>query len=179
RVAVYVGGFFENKRVDRLIDAVALTGGAWALVAIGRDLPGSPYDRATCERRAAEKAVEFRATGPLPRSEVIAALRSCDVVVSGSEYEGFGVNIAEALAAGKPFVAFPAGAAPEMAEGGAGRVVRTVEEFGRALRDLEDDGVRRTMVARARAAAPEWTEQAMVARYLSVYDRLVSSRARR
>ncbi|HEY6237837.1 MAG TPA: glycosyltransferase, partial [Thermoplasmata archaeon] len=26
RVAVYVGGFFENKRVDRLIDAVALTG---------------------------------------------------------------------------------------------------------------------------------------------------------
>jgi glycosyltransferase involved in cell wall biosynthesis len=175
RVAVYVGGFFENKRVDRLIDAVAATRGGWALVAIGRDVAGSRYDRSTCERRAAERGVEFRATGPIPRPEVIAALRSCDAVVSGSEYEGFGVTIAEALAAGKPFVAFPAGAAPEMAEGGAGRIVQTVEEFGQALVELENDELRRTMAERAKAAGPEWTESTMVERYLAAYDRLRST----
>lgn len=175
RVAVYVGGFFENKRVDRLIEAVATTKGGWGLVAIGRDVEGSRYGRAMCERLAAERGVEFRALGIVDRRQVVAALRASDAVVSGSEYEGFGVTIAEALAAGKPFVAFRAGAAPEMAEGGAGRVVDSVAEFGRALTELDDDSVRASMAERARATAPEWTESAMVDRYLAVYDRLLAT----
>lgn len=173
-VAVYVGGFFANKRVDRLVEAVARTRGRWALVAIGRDLADSPYRRDVCAALARERGVEFLAPGALPREATVAAMLAGDVILSGSEYEGFGVTLAEALAAGRPFVAWRTGAAPEMAETGGGRVVGSVEECAAALEDLEDAGRRAAMGARGRAASPEWSEAAMARRYLAIYARLAA-----
>ncbi|MCI4340219.1 MAG: glycosyltransferase family 4 protein, partial [Thermoplasmata archaeon] len=175
-VAVYVGGFFPNKRVDRLIDAVAGTHGQWALLAIGRDLPGTAFDSASCAERARRAGIEYRATGPRPRPEVVAAIRAADAIVLGSSYEGFGVTLAEALAAGKPFVAFPAGAAPEIAASGGGEVVSTVAGFTSALDRLNDPAERARRGAAARAAAPEWSDETMLDRYLSVYEQLVAAR---
>jgi len=175
-VAVYVGGFFSNKRVDRLIEAVAATRGAWALVAIGRDLPGSPYDAASCAERARRAGIEYIAPGAIPRPDVVRAIRASDAVVLGSSYEGFGVTLAEAIAAGKPFVSFPVGAAPEMAATGAGEVVPTVAAFAAALDRLADPGERARRSARARAVAHDWSDEAMLDRYLAVYDRLGAAR---
>jgi glycosyltransferase involved in cell wall biosynthesis len=169
-VAVYVGGFFENKRVDRLIDAVAAAGPDWALVAIGRDIPGTPYSAGPCEARARTAGIEYLAPGALPRSAIVAAIRAADVVVSGSEYEGFGVTLAEAVAAGRPFVAFRTGAAPEIAASGAGVVVDTVPEFAAALRTLTTPGELARRSLAAQAAAPEWSDDAMIRRYLSLYE---------
>ena len=175
-VAVYVGGFFSNKRVDRLIDAIAATRGDWALVAIGRDLPGGANDAAICAARAAKAGIEYRAPGPLPREQVIRSIRAADAVVLGSSYEGFGVTLAEAIAAAVPFVSFRVGAAPEMAATGAGEVVDSVEEFTNALSRLSDPSVRAQRIARARAVAPDWSDDAMLDRYLSAYERLASRR---
>ena len=178
-LAVHVGGFFENKRVDRLVDALALTRGAWALLAIGRDLPGTPFDRERCERRATAAGVEFHAPGALSRAETVAAIRAGDAIVSASEYEGFGVTLAEALVAGRPFVSWPSGAAPEMASGGGGRIVRSPEEFAEALTALSDPAVAERMARSARESATEWTEERMVDRYLALYDRLANAAGRR
>lgn len=171
-LAVYVGGFFENKRVDRLVEGVAATRGSWALLAIGQDVPSSRVNRARCVERAAELGAEFHAPGVLPRAETVAALAGADAVVLGSEYEGFGVSLAEALAAGRPFVAWPAGAAPEMAARGAGTIVRSPEELARALDELSAPAVAAERSRRARAESADWTEEAMVRRYLELYDRL-------
>lgn len=171
-VAVYVGGFFANKRVDRLVDAVAATRGEWGLVAIGRDIPGSKYGREYCAARAASAGIEFRAEGTLTRPETVASIQASDAVVSGSEYEGFGVTLAESLAAGKPFVAFPTGAAPEMAATGGGLLAPTVESFAEALRRLGDPAFRASVAAQARAAAPEWSESKFVSRYIELYEEL-------
>ena len=170
--AVYVGGFFSNKRIDRLIDAIAATRGDWALVAIGRDLPGGANDAAICAARAAKAGIEYRAPGPLPREQVVRSIRAADAVVLGSSYEGFGVTLAEAIAAAVPFVSFRVGAAPEMAATGAGEVVDSVEEFTNALGRLSDPSVRAQRIARARAVAPDWSDDAMLDRYLSAYERL-------
>ncbi|HEV2316867.1 MAG TPA: glycosyltransferase family 4 protein [Thermoplasmata archaeon] len=176
-VAVYAGGFFENKRVDRLVEAIAPVRDRWALVAIGRDQPGSPHDLAECRSLAERAGVEFRAPGVLDRRDVIRALYTADAVVLGSEYEGFGLLPVEAMAAGRPFVAYESGAVPEMAATGAGTVVRTAAEFAAALSRLEDRAERERRGAIGRSTASFYSAEAMVDRFVAVYRRVLGEPA--
>ncbi|MCI4337807.1 MAG: glycosyltransferase family 4 protein [Thermoplasmata archaeon] len=178
-LAVYAGGFFENKRVDRLVEAVAQTGGKWSLLAIGRDVPDSPCSAAACTRLANARGVEFRAPGVLDRQETLSALFAADAAVLGSQYEGFGLWPVEAMAAGRPFVGFDAGAVSMLAATGAGYCVRSPQEFAGALTALEEPGTRAEHGAKGREAASEYSESAMVARYLKVYEELLARRAAR
>lgn len=174
RVAVYVGGFFENKRVDRLVEGIAAAGAGWALLAIGQDIGSSPYSRTRCTELARERGIEFRAPGAVPRAEAVEAIRGADVVLLGSEYEGFGVVLAEALAAGRPFISWPVGAAPEMAAGGGGQIVRSPAELGALLRDWSGSEAARRAGA-LRPPPAEWTEAEMTRRYLALYDQLAAA----
>jgi alpha-1,3-mannosyltransferase len=174
RIAVYAGGFFENKRVDRLIDAIAPVRDRWALVLLGRDVPSSPFNATYCTALARQRGVAIRIQGAVSRPELVASFGAADVIVSASEYEGFGITIAEALAAGRPFVAWRAGAIPEMAATGGGIVVDSEAAFTEALRRLEDETVRTTMGHQAREASKDWSTDVMVSRYLDLYRRLVS-----
>jgi glycosyltransferase involved in cell wall biosynthesis len=175
-VGVYVGGFYENKRVDRLVRAVAATRGRWGLVAAGRDLPGSRYDRSTVARLGAELDANLVLQDVLPRSDVLDGLNAADVAVLGSSYEGFGLFLLEAMAMGRPFVAFRTGAAPELAATGAGICVDTEEEFTAALNRLEDEGTRRGMGARGREAVRDFSVARQAARYLAAYERAIEHR---
>lgn len=174
-VLVYAGGFYPNKRVDRLIRSVAATRGRWALVAVGRDMPGSGYDRAAMSQLAAQLGVEAALHDVVPRSQVLDALSAADAVGLGSSYEGFGILLLEAMAAGRPFVAFRTGAAPELAATGAGICVDTEAEFAAALTRLEDTGLRNTMGQRGREAAPRYSIDEQAARYLRLYERAVEA----
>ncbi len=178
-VALYVGGFFENKRVDRLVRALAARDGRWGLVVYGPDRAAPPFDAGSVGRLAAELRVPFRWMGVRPRPEVRAALRAADLVALGSSYEGFGLLLLEAMASARPFVSFDVGVARELAETGAGRVVGTVSEFGGALAEYEDAERRAASGAMGRAAVSRWSDQAMVDRYLAVYGRAMARRAER
>jgi glycosyltransferase involved in cell wall biosynthesis len=175
-VALYAGGFFENKRVDRLIDAIAPRRTHWALVAIGRDVPGSPHDLSAIRRRASERGVELVAPGVLSRADVVRALFAADAVVLGSEYEGFGLLPVEAMAAGRPFIAYESGAIGDIAARGGGRAVRSKEEFTRALIELEDPARREEIGALGRREASFYSEGAMVDRFLRVYEGVLAER---
>jgi alpha-1,3-mannosyltransferase len=174
-VAVYAGGFFENKRVDRLIEAVAKVRDRWGLVLLGRDVPASPYNAAYCAALAVKLGVSVWIGGPVPRPEVVASFLAADAIVSASEYEGFGLAIAEALAAGRPFVAWRTGAIPEMAATGGGVAVDSVAALADALVRLEDDGVRTEMARRAREASKDWSIDAMVDQTLKMYRQVTST----
>jgi glycosyltransferase involved in cell wall biosynthesis len=177
-LAVYAGGFFENKRVDRLVEAVALRKERWGLLAIGRDVPGSPVNAEYCRHLATERGVEFRTPGVLSRSETVAALFGADAVVLGSQYEGFGLLPVEAMAAGRPFVAYESGAASMLAESGGGFCVRSPQEFAAALDRLDAAPERARVGGLGRAAAGEYSEPAMVRRYLAVYEEVLARRGR-
>jgi len=166
-VAVYVGGFYDNKRVDRLIRAVAATRGAWGLVVVGVDIPGTPYDRAHCEALARALSVPVRFLGPLPRPAVVGALFAADAYVQGSAFEGFGIGLLEGMAAGRPFVAFDAGAARELSETGAGVCVRSEEEMTRALATLPDRGPERGDAGRR--AVSQYSVDRMIDSHLELY----------
>ncbi|HTT26132.1 MAG TPA: glycosyltransferase, partial [Thermoplasmata archaeon] len=179
-VLVFAGGFFENKRVDRLIEAVARTGGRWGLLVLGRDVPGNPHDRTASEALARERGVQLVAPGLVPRAEAIATLRAADVIGLASDYEGYGLLLLEALGAGRPFISWRIGAGPELAEStGAGFVVDSVEEFAERLHRLEDPSTAASMAERARAAAPEYTDERLVDRYEALYEWVRSRRAGR
>jgi alpha-1,3-mannosyltransferase len=168
RVGVFVGALFDNKRVDRLIRAVAATHGEWGLVVIGADGPASGYDRVHCERLAQQLAAPVRFLGAQPRSAVVAAMFAADAYLQGSAFEGFGVSLLEAMAAGRPFVAFDTGAARELSRTGAGFCVQNEEEMVERLKmpasQLESMG------AVGRAAVREYSPERMVDRYLAVYE---------
>ena len=174
-VAVYAGGFFENKRVDHLIEAVAKVRDRWGLVLLGRDVPSSPYNAAQCAALAERLGVSLRIMGPVARPEVVASFLASDAIVSASEYEGFGLAIAESLAAGRPFVAWRTGAIPEMAATGAGVAVDSVAALADALFRLEDDAVRTEMGRRAREASKDWSIDAMVNETLDMYRHVMSA----
>jgi len=166
-VAVYAGGFYDNKRVDRLVRAVGATRGAWGLVVLGPDVPGNPYDRAHCEALARSLSASVRFLGPVPRASVIASLHAADAYVQGSAFEGFGIGLLEAMAAGRPFVAFDAGAARELSATGAGVCVTSEEEMARALAELPARAGE--MGTRGRAAVTEYSQERMVDRLLELY----------
>ncbi|HYB78942.1 MAG TPA: glycosyltransferase family 4 protein [Thermoplasmata archaeon] len=170
RMAVYVGGLYDNKRVDRIVRAVARTHGAWGLAVIGHDIPGTPYDQRHCEALARELGANVRFLGPRPRTEVLRALASADAYLQGSAFEGFGVSLLEAMAAGLPFIAFDAGASRELAATGAGYLVSSEAEMADRLNDVVDH--REDLRRSALAAIPSYSAERMVDRHLEIYREL-------
>jgi glycosyltransferase involved in cell wall biosynthesis len=166
-VALYVGGFYDNKRVDRLVRAVAATGGQWGLVVIGADVPGTSYDRTHCEALARELSAQVRFVGVVPRAEVVDSFSAADAYVQGSAFEGFGIGLLEAMAAGRPFVAFDAGAARELSSTGAGLCVGSEEEMTRALTGLPAQKEERGRTGRA--AVQAYSVDRMVDQTLELY----------
>lgn len=168
RIGLFVGALFDNKRVDRLIRAVTATHGEWGLVVIGGDGPDSPYDRAHCEQLARQLAAPVRFLGAQPRSVVVSAMFAADAYLQGSAFEGFGVSLLEAMAAGRPFIAFDTGAARELSRTGAGFSVQSEDELIERLKvppaQLESMG------AVGREAVRAYTPERMIDRYLAVYQ---------
>ena len=124
RTLLYVGRTDPYKNVPLLVEAFAAARARapWPLrlvVAGSRD-PRYPEAEARARALGVADAVEF--TGALPFADLVARYRSADLLVHPSRYEGFGLQIAEAMAAGLPVACSDGGAAPEVA-GGAARVV--------------------------------------------------------
>ena len=89
----------------------------------------------------------------------------CDVYVSTSRMEGFGLTIAEALAAGKPVVVRDAGALKEIVENGQNGIILKDPDYmtyGRAiLRILSDSSLSSKMALSSLSMAsrlPSWLE---------------------
>ncbi|MCI4351231.1 MAG: glycosyltransferase family 4 protein, partial [Thermoplasmata archaeon] len=167
------GGYAPNKRMDRVIEAVARATSPWHLVVSGSDWPGHPCDLRHCRELAQRRGVRATWLGEgaaVPRAEVVRAFLACDVYAQGSSYEGYGGAVQEAMTVRKPFVAFATGAIPEFAAAGAGYSVATVEEFATRLDELAaSDTTRRAMGEAGRRDVLMHRSQAVT---MDAYDRL-------
>lgn len=94
---------------------------------------------------------EVKMLGPLSRTDKIAMLRTCDIYVQPSHYEGFGVAIAEAMGCGACIITCDVGAVKSVV-GDCGLYVSpgSPEELAKAIKQvLCDDTLRRNLQQRA------------------------------
>jgi glycosyltransferase involved in cell wall biosynthesis len=105
----------------------------------------APYETPTPELKAIEKIIQNqkevfgeRLTLILQaqKQEVIRQLyKNCQVYIQPSKYESFGLCIVEAMATGRPVVAFRVGGIPEVI-GEAGFTVKNIKEFVAKIKEL-------------------------------------------
>ncbi|HET9700207.1 MAG TPA: glycosyltransferase [Burkholderiales bacterium] len=110
-------------------------------------------------------------------TDMPALYAALDVLVAPSRWEGFGLMLVEAMAAGKPIVASAVGAIPEvLGEGGAGVLVAPADPAaiaGAVAPLLADAGRRAAMGAAGRLRARDFSWEASGRRLAAVYDRVL------
>ena len=159
-----VANTYPHKNVHTLIQAMDMV---WprhhvSLVLVGGEGRGEPVVRAAISRLGNSGGV-IRLRG-LSRDDLVALYQGASVFVFPSLYEGFGLPVLEAMAAGVPVLALRCGSIPEVG----GESIRyfdgSVEDCARGVEELVAMAVgdRERMVgeARERAASFSWERTA-------------------
>jgi glycosyltransferase involved in cell wall biosynthesis len=106
------------------------------------------------------------------RDDTPAIMSALDVFALASDFEGFGLVLLEAMAAGKPVVATMVSAIPEVVKADVTGLLCPPGDpiaFGNALARIEDETLRKTMGAAGRARVAEFALDRMVEDTMKVY----------
>lgn len=133
RVALFIGHDFIGKGVALAIDAL-LHAPTLLLLVVGGHAEYVETMRAHARTQGVEERVLFLG----PQRDLPEFFAAADVFVFPSEYESYGLVIAEALAAGVPVVSTPVGCAPELIVDGVNGYLtgRDAAEIGERLEQV-------------------------------------------
>lgn len=167
---LFVGGVGVRKGVPRLLDVFASLEGEAELRIVGRIESGMG---AVLARAGAN----VRILGPLSGADLATEYRTADVFCLPSLEEGFGLVVAEAMAAGLPIIASDATAAAELVRPGMDGLTVPAGDDARLKNALEtliaDKTSREAMGTAARERIGEFTWDATAARAVAAYRRLI------
>lgn len=117
------------------------------------------------------------------RHDVPEILNAADVFAFPSQYEGFGLAVVEAMAAGLPIVATKIEGVSEIVEDGVSGLLSPKDDlaaFTAALQQLVDDATLRCKLgAAAQQRAQQYDVSRMVRQYEALYEQILSSRRSR
>ena len=143
------------------------------LVIAGSKDPRYPEAGELCARLGLERVVTW--TGYLTHKELLRQYQDADVLLHPSRYEGFGLQVAEAMACGTPVICSNAASLPEVA-GDAAVLVSPddVDGFVDAIvRVVSDGDVQRELSQRGLVQARQFSWQKAAEQTLRVYEALV------
>lgn len=179
RKLLYVGRSDPYKNLVGLIRALAIVRGRHALDArltvVGSPDPRYPEAGQVAGELGLDAAVRW--VGYLPDDAMVAAYQAADLLVHPSRYEGFGLQVAEAMACGVPVICSNAAALPEVA-GEAAILVDPDDVAGLADRIagvLTQPEVARAMAERGRDQARKFTWARTAAETLALYEQVVNT----
>ncbi len=171
------------KRVDILIQsfhrATHASMRSMKLVIVG-DGPEREHLMALCEALEIEANVEF--TGALPYSQVAARMKTADVFVLSSEFEGMANVVVEAIACGLPVITTDCGGPADFITHCVNGLVVPVSDIpamADAIRCMaEDDALRQTLTAYSQTQFQhdtyDWSNIAN--RYVTVYEQIMEQK---
>ena len=174
-LVVCVGTLQPRKRVERVVEAFVRSGAArrgWQLVIAGRTRPGYSPPWLTAPPAGVLHV------GPLADDDLVRLYAAAEIAMSGSDYEGFGLTVCEAMAGGCAVVAVNATSIPEVT-GDAALLVDASDAglLAQALARLIDDpALRCDLGARACARASRFTWDETARRTRVVYDEVLACR---
>ena len=135
---VMIGRITPEKRIEVVIDAVALTETKPTLRVVGGLIPlNIPY-KESLERRAREKGVKVEFYPNASREELVKIATSSKVFVHATVGEHFGIAVVEGMAAGCPVIVHESGGPYEdiIDKGYHGLAFRTAEDLAERIDKL-------------------------------------------
>lgn len=179
-VMLFVGRLVPSKRIDQAVDLVA------SLQSRGRSVEaaiiGSGPEQERIRTRAVAAGVQSRIHFVQAPSdeELREAYRSADVFCSTSEYEGFGLTLAESMSSGTPVVAYANGGVKQVVvDGVTGFLINdgNIRQMAEAIERLcEDKDTLQQMGASGRAhALLNFSEAGTCGHFAELYERIRAS----
>lgn len=168
---IYIGTIQPRKNLVRLMEAVSRIEGL-KLIIVGKT--GWEYEEilSAPKKLGIENRVEF--TGYLPTEKIVKLLRGALAFVLPSLYEGFGITVVEAMAAGCPVIVSNVSSLPEVV-GNAGLLVDpySVDQIEQAIRTLvSDKKLREKYVKLGLAQSQKFSWDKMAKQVLKVFAKL-------
>lgn len=172
-VVTMVARFMTMKRQDTIVEAISKLPKNIHAVFVG----GNPKDEGLLRIKelAVEKKVSNKVHFLYIRNDVPRILKTSDVVIMASDYEGLSLSSIEGMAAGKPFIASDVNGLREVV-GGAGLIFENgnSDELSSLLNKLSTNKVFYDEVAqKCLERSVEYDVHKMVGSYLSIYKKVL------
>ena len=169
KVLIQVAGFREQKDQLTLIRALQFLHGNVVL-----QLVGNGVTRKRCEQLVHELNLSNRVSFLGIRTDVPKLLKSADVVILSSHYEGLSLSSIEAMASGKPFIASDVPGLRDIVLG-AGLLFEKGNEKDLAekiMSLLNDDDLYKKVAQQCFERAKKYDINTMVDKYIELYNEI-------